>query len=151
MDSQMCDRVHHTHSGLAGLMIEHQGLAEKANTDSWGCRAVFLPGPIALEAFSQLPMAVRGSSKITQGVEEMPQCYETLSGLLSCSPIRLKPPWSHGYFPPGDCGAKIQGFVKEQECGGLGVGEWRPLNVSTDKAEEALLAPCPAALQCVSI
>lgn len=42
--------------------------------------------PSALEAFSQLPMAVRDSSKITQGVEEMPQLCETLSGLLSCSP-----------------------------------------------------------------
>lgn len=64
-------------------------------------------------------MAVRGSRKITRGVEEMPQLCETLSELLSCSPIRLKPPWSHGCFLPGDHGAKTPGSVKEQECGGL--------------------------------
>lgn len=119
MDSWMCDRGHHTPDGQEGFMTEHEDWQRRRTQARGAADLCSFLAPSALEAFSQLPMAVRGSSKITQGGEEMPQRWETLSELLSCSPIRLKPPWSHGHFPPGDCRAKIRGFVKEQECGGL--------------------------------
>lgn len=86
----------------------------------------------------------------------MVQLCETLSRLLSCSPIRLKPVWSHGYFPPGGHGAKTQGFVKEQECGGLGDGgveafeqilqSWEGLPGSLPQC-----SPACVALKCVRI
>lgn len=95
-----------THMGANRAHAEHQGLSEEANTGSWAPVLSSFLAPSALEASSQLPMAVGGSSEITQGVEEVSQCCEMLSGLLSCSSIQLKPPCSHGYVPPGDCGAK---------------------------------------------
>lgn len=80
---------------------------QKRQTRAHGAAELYpFPAPWALEAVSQLPMAVRGSRKITQGVEEMPQLCETLSELLSCSPIRLKPPCHRDVFPQETMGPK---------------------------------------------
>lgn len=47
-------------------MIVHHKLAEETSTGPWAAELCPFPAPSALEAFSQLPMAVRGSRKITQ-------------------------------------------------------------------------------------
>lgn len=59
----------------------HGTMGRKKNQTQARVAAELYPflAPSAQEAFSQLPMAVRGSSKITQGVEEMPRDCETLS------------------------------------------------------------------------
>lgn len=62
----MCDRAHLTHGGQAGLVIVHHKLAEETSTGPWAAELCPFPAPSALEAFSQLPMAVRGPRKITQ-------------------------------------------------------------------------------------
>lgn len=101
-------------------MIVHHEPAEETSTGPWAAELCPFPAPLALEAFSQLPMAVRGSRKITQ---ERRKCFSPVRHTPGCyhapPAIWLRPPWSHGCCPPGDHGAKTQGFVKDQECGGL--------------------------------
>lgn len=88
-----------THMGANRARAERQGLSEEANTGSWAPALSSFLAPSALEAPSQLPMAVRGSNEITQGVEEVSQCCETLSGLLSCSPSGSSLPGHMDIFP----------------------------------------------------